>query len=63
MICAGHKKPGEDTCQGDSGGPLIAEKQLVGIVSTGYGCGVRGYPGIYTHVGFFRKWIDKNAVI
>jgi secreted trypsin-like serine protease len=55
MICAG--EAGKDSCQGDSGGPLVAdadpgpsrvEWQLVGIVSTGYGCALDGFPGIYT---------------
>jgi len=54
MICAG--EPGKDSCQGDSGGPLVADVDntsavdfnLVGIVSTGIGCGSEGFPGIYT---------------
>jgi secreted trypsin-like serine protease len=55
MICAGAAK--EDSCQGDSGGPLVADVDdsastvdfhLVGIVSTGIGCGWPGFPGIYT---------------
>ena len=54
MICAGEE--GRDACQGDSGGPLVAaigptmpaDFRLVGIVSTGYGCALDGFPGIYT---------------
>jgi len=54
MICAGEE--GKDSCQGDSGGPLVAaigpttpaDFRLVGIVSTGYGCALAGFPGIYT---------------
>jgi secreted trypsin-like serine protease len=55
MICAGAAN--QDACQGDSGGPLVADAdptpstidwQLVGIVSTGDGCGWPGFPGIYT---------------
>jgi hypothetical protein len=54
MICAG--EAGRDSCQGDSGGPLVADAdptsatdfRLVGIVSTGYGCALDGFPGIYT---------------
>jgi Trypsin len=54
MICAGEE--GRDSCQGDSGGPLVAaagpttpeDFRLVGIVSTGYGCALAGFPGIYT---------------
>jgi secreted trypsin-like serine protease len=54
MICAGATN--EDSCQGDSGGPLVADVddtsaldfRLVGIVSTGIGCGWPHFPGIYT---------------
>jgi secreted trypsin-like serine protease len=56
MICAGEPTGGKDACQGDSGGPLVADVDdttavsfnLVGIVSTGYGCALPGFPGIYT---------------
>jgi hypothetical protein len=54
MICAGETN--KDSCQGDSGGPLVAavgpttpaDFRLVGIVSTGNGCGWPNFPGIYT---------------
>ena len=43
--------------QGDSGGPLIADaessanfKELIGVVSYGYGCAQSGYPGVYARV-------------
>lgn len=62
-MCAG--KTGKDTCQGDSGGPLsIAENDgywyQYGVVSYGYGCGWRGYPGVYTRVTSFIPWIKEN---
>ena len=46
--------------QGDSGGPLICRGgKISGIVSYGPSeCGTA--PGIYTNVGFYRKWILKN---
>lgn len=56
IACAGEPSGGEDACQGDSGGPLAMRTgllasdtadRLVGIVSTGWGCGFPGYPGIY----------------
>lgn len=47
--------------QGDSGGPLVCEFNdswvQVGIVSWGIGCGLRGYPGIYTEVSFYKDWV------
>lgn len=64
--------PVQDSCQGDSGGPLIfntaeaadpvnagasTDDRLVGIVSWGYGCGLEGYPGIYSRVPNLRDWV------
>ena len=35
-----------------------------GVISFGYGCGRKGYPGIYSRVSSYRDWInevvDKN---
>ncbi|CAG2106854.1 unnamed protein product, partial [Medioppia subpectinata] len=63
-ICAGSE--GKDSCQGDSGGPLIQRDRtgratVVGIVSTGNGCGRPGYPGLYTKVPAFIDWI-RNII-
>nr|ACK76292.1 Der f 3 allergen [Dermatophagoides farinae] len=63
MICGGDvANGGVDSCQGDSGGPVvdIATKQIVGIVSWGYGCARKGYPGVYTRVGNFVDWIESK---
>ena len=65
MLCAGHlDNHTADTCDGDSGGPLFMEPPgpqteavLVGITSWGYGCGLHGYPGVYTEVAVFRSWV------
>lgn len=54
-----------DACQGDSGGPLLYDYKgttyLVGIVSYGEGCGIQGYPGVYTNVNYYLSWIIRNA--
>ena len=52
--------------QGDSGGPLMWPDPLgrfyaIGIVSWGHGCALEGYPGIYTNVRDFLKWIQHNV--
>jgi secreted trypsin-like serine protease len=62
MFCAGIDG-NVDSCQGDSGGPLVVNnaddsaKLLAGIVSWGNGCAQPGYPGIYTNVAKFSRWI------
>ncbi|CAO1387097.1 unnamed protein product [Diamesa serratosioi] len=57
-ICAG--VVGRDACQGDSGGPLVHKTFIVGVVSSGNGCGFEGYPGIYTRVSDFLDFVVKN---
>ena len=61
MICAGGGKV--DSCQGDSGGPLIVNTgkklTLVGVTSWGYGCGIKGSPGVYTKVANYIDWIEN----
>ncbi|XP_066579299.1 tryptase-2 [Amia ocellicauda] len=64
MVCAGDG--GKDTCQGDSGGPLVCRKRLVswvlvGITSFGDVCGKPKFPGVYTRVSSFRRWIKKHS--
>ena len=64
-VCAG-SRDGEprDSCRGDSGGPLMAlsdgSYQLVGVVSTGMGCGNPEFPGIYTKVSAYIDWITSQ---
>ena len=53
MFCA--SVPGErDSCSGDSGGPVVYNGQVCGIVSWGFGCGRREFPGVYTNVASLR---------
>lgn len=47
----------QDSCQGDSGGPLTRQRVLVGLVSTGEGCGQSGVPALYTNVAYYADWI------
>jgi len=62
IICAGEK--GKDACQGDSGGPLMYDNEgratVVGVVSTGVGCGEDKYPGIFGRVTSVLDWINDE---
>ncbi|KPP57233.1 hypothetical protein Z043_125066, partial [Scleropages formosus] len=66
MLCAGslsaHRRA--DSCQGDSGGPLVCQDErgrwvLTGVISWGHGCGHPSYPGVYTRVSRFLRWIQQ----
>ncbi len=60
QLCIG-SPTGVDSCRGDSGGPVVNQRTevLVGIVSGGAGCGLRGTPSVYVDVGYYRDWIDR----
>lgn len=63
QICAGGDGV-YDSCQGDSGGPLMVSDPnfgdiQVGVVSWGYGCAVKNFPGLYTDINFHMKWINS----
>ncbi|XP_062974843.1 ovochymase-2 [Elgaria multicarinata webbii] len=67
MFCAGFPVEGaKDGCTGDSGGPLVCPSEdssyytLNGIISWGFGCGRKGYPGVYTNVASFADWIGQH---
>ncbi|XP_045128931.1 clotting factor G beta subunit-like isoform X2 [Portunus trituberculatus] len=67
-MCAGDPEGGRDACQGDSGGPIMSQDalgrfMLAGIVSQGYGCGNKEYPGLYVNVRnpLYLAWIKKIA--
>ncbi|XP_026670596.1 venom serine protease Bi-VSP-like [Ceratina calcarata] len=64
VICAGYEVGGKDSCIGDSGGPLVIPMNTtyyeIGVVSYGYGCAQRGYPGIYSRVTAFLPFITTS---
>ncbi|XP_043209048.1 venom protease-like [Amphibalanus amphitrite] len=58
----------KDACQGHSGVPLVYRTtgierryQVIGVVSTGLGCGNPKYPTIYTKVSKYIAWIFNNS--
>lgn len=62
MFCAGYlEKGGVDSCVGDSGGPIVVDGNLVGVTSWGHLCAQPNYPGVYTLVSNFLKWINDNS--
>lgn len=71
IICAGHLAGGKDACDGDSGGPLMIPVHSdgkfpffqIGIVSYGFGCGLKNIPGAYTNVQYFISWIQEKLKI
>ncbi len=62
-ICAGFAQGGVDSCSGDSGGPLVARLDGVtaqlGVVSSGNGCALPQFYGLYTDVGKYVDWISQ----
>lgn len=67
MLCAGSltNNTMADACIGDSGGALVCDGFLTGIISQGHPdeCGRLGFPGVYTNVLNFTKWIYDNSEI
>lgn len=65
FICSGAPEGGKDSCQGDSGGPLLYQADNVwyqiGVVSFGYKCAEKGYPGVYTRTSHFVKWLGSHV--
>jgi len=69
-ICARDVNDKIDACQGDSGGPMVIQKRgddkkyryhLIGVVSFGYRCAVKGFPGVYTRVTEYDQWIRDTV--
>ena len=58
-LCAA--SPGKDSCYGDSGGPILdANGTIVGIVSTGIGCAIPQFPGLYSRVSSADAFIRQG---
>ncbi|XP_002055861.3 venom protease [Drosophila virilis] len=56
-----------DTCSGDSGGPVLIYHEeypcmhhVMGITSTGFGCGTPNLPSLYTRVHAYLDWIKQT---
>jgi len=64
-LCAAENAGGKDSCSGDSGGPGIwvngGISYLAGITSYGNGCARAGYPGVYTRVSKYVKWLEEKT--
>eukprot|EP00092_Neocalanus_flemingeri_P004210 GFUD01004528.1.p1 GENE.GFUD01004528.1~~GFUD01004528.1.p1 ORF type:complete len:436 (+),score=96.74 GFUD01004528.1:799-2106(+) len=69
-ICARDLNDRIDACQGDGGGPMVYLKKasdkkfryhLIGVVSFGYQCAVKGFPGVYTRVTEYDQWIRDTV--
>lgn len=67
MMCAeSMATPKSDTCYCDSGSSLTLKDRTgksyaVGITSTGEGCAQEGFPGVYTKISSYQKWIENNT--
>jgi len=67
QLCAGELLGARDSCQGDSGGPLMVdgpygEPALIGVVSSGFGCGIPTQYGVYARVADrpLRGWVTAR---
>ncbi|RZC42340.1 Trypsin domain containing protein [Asbolus verrucosus] len=51
----------KDTCHGDSGGPLLCDggKVIIGVISTGMGCGIPYRSASYAKVESFLPFISE----
>ncbi|RZC18442.1 Trypsin domain containing protein [Asbolus verrucosus] len=59
----------KDTCHGDSGGPLLCDggKVIIGVISTGMGCGIpfrsSSYAKVETFLPFISEAMKRGSVI
>ncbi|KAL3483944.1 trypsin-like serine protease [Aspergillus germanicus] len=58
IFCAGTWEGGKDACHGDSGGPVVATGSWLAL-SRGYGCAMKGYPGVYSNTAYLWSFIAQ----
>ena len=63
MLCAASRRGSRDVCNGDSGGPLLVKSRIVGVVSFGLGCALRGVPTNFAWAAspHLRTWIVRRT--
>ena len=66
MLCAGFMEGEKDACTGDSGGSLMIPNKngrftAIGIVSWGQSCALSRFPGVYTRLGRYLRWIKEKT--
>ncbi|XP_044756427.1 trypsin-like [Coccinella septempunctata] len=59
QICTEYGTLKNISCPADAGSPLICGERQYGIFSWGIGCEDDDYPGVFTKVSSFRKWINN----
>ncbi|CAB3260047.1 unnamed protein product, partial [Arctia plantaginis] len=65
QMCYGQEDDTETPCQGDSGGPLQSTDHeqcvftLIGVLSFGLSCNVRGEPRVYSRIKYYVPWIEE----
>ncbi|XP_054737945.1 trypsin theta-like [Anastrepha obliqua] len=48
-------------CDALPGSPLVANNQLVGLVSWGYGCANSANPAVFTNIASVKSWVDQTV--
>ncbi|XP_068895108.1 tonin-like [Tenebrio molitor] len=57
VLCTMESERGRDACLGDSGGPLVCGRVIIGVISSGLGCGVPNVSAVYTKVEAYLGFI------
>ncbi|CAH1364347.1 unnamed protein product, partial [Tenebrio molitor] len=62
VLCTMESERGRDACLGDSGGPLVCGRVIIGVISSGLGCGVPNVSAVYTKVEAYLGFIHDVKV-